>query len=163
MERGQDEDERERIRCGNEKSDDAECQQRTALAGELLLRPDRPPWQKPAAGDDPTGGSQQDEGNQRSSRPRHSVQGRRVPATGTPKAECPEGEKHRANPSPEPKPASVAAESRRDPNPAPATPGEEVDRSCEERKERCYEHDFDRPTADQALTEEDVRGRALGK
>src|SRR5439155_16560285 len=100
----------ERIRRRRHKPDDAECEERAAVTCEALFRPDRAPRQQPAAGHDPADCGEQDEDDQRSSRPGDGVQGRRVSVSASPEAERCEDEEERAAPGPEAESAAVTAE-----------------------------------------------------
>src|SRR5262249_6058027 len=127
VQRREHEDERVRVHRRNQESDNAECEQCATVAGESLLRPDRPPRQKAAAGDEPAGSGKQYEGHQRSTRPGDRGQGGNVSVVASPETDRPEHEEYSPDPRPEAEPAAVAAECRCDADPAPATTGEEVD------------------------------------
>ncbi len=161
MKRGQDEDEGERIRRGNEKADDAECEQSCTVPRQPFLRADFPLWQQAGASHDPARAGEQDECEQRAARPCDGAQWRRVPVRRPPEAERAENEEDGADPGPEAEPAAVATERRCDADAPPAAAGEEVDSSGEKRQQHGDEHDLDRPAANQSLAEEDVTRRAL--
>ncbi len=74
MERGENEDERERIRRRNEKADHPERQQGAALTREPLFRSYLPSRQEAAARDDPACGCERDEDDERGTRPGDGVE-----------------------------------------------------------------------------------------
>jgi len=132
VQRGKDEDERERVRGRYQEPDDTEREECSAVAGEPLLGLNRPPRQEATARDEPTGSREQGQRDERSRRPGDGRQGRRVLTTTAPEADPPEDEENRSDPGPEAEPAAIAAEGGRDPDPASATAGEQVDGGCEE-------------------------------
>src|SRR6478609_137531 len=132
MQRGEDEDKRERVRRCQQQPDDAEREQRAAVSSEPFLRPDRPPRQKTAACDEPACSGEQDQREERSPRPGDGAQRRCMRVTTSPEAERPEDEKDCADPRPEAEPAAIAAKGGCDADPASATAGEEVDGGREE-------------------------------
>ena len=163
MERGEEEDERERIGRRHQEPDHPEREQRAAVPREAFLRTDRPPRQEPGAGDDPAGPGEQDEGDERRSRPGDVVQRRCASVAAPPEVERSEDEEEPADPGPEAESAAVAAKRGRDVDPPPAAAGEEVDRGSEKRQQHGDENDLDRPAADEPLSEEDVARGPLRK
>src|SRR4029077_16326580 len=87
MQGREDEDERVRVRRPDEETDDAEGEQRAAVAGQPLLRQDRPSREQTATRHDPADSGKYDEGDKGASGPADVGKRRRPAAAPPPEAE----------------------------------------------------------------------------
>ena len=169
VQRGQQEDERERVGRDDEQSDHDKTKQGRGRAGEFLRRRDRPPPRsKPCADNHPAEPAQEGDPDQGHHRPlccRRTVQGQRDSRRLRPEAEQGEEFEQHRDPEPEPEPAAVAPERGCERDVTAAAAREEIDCREEERSERGDQDELDRPAGQHAWPEVNVTrrtGRELG-
>ena len=139
VESGQQEDQRERVRCQNEQRDEAESEQRDGLAGEDLLGRDPPPRHEPLPADEPPEQRERSEQEQREDRPvpgglRGGIDG--PPGRARPGAERVERVEREPGEEPDAETAAERADGGPERDSAAAAVREEVDGADEERDEQ---------------------------
>ncbi len=164
MQRGQEEDQGERVRRDDEQRQRAQAEQCGGVAGELVCIRHGVARQQPLTGDEPAGEAEHGEHDQ----PLRGPVGRggaarreRARCSVGPRAEKCEELEEPDHPDPEEQPAAVAAQRRRQRNSPAAAAREQVDGRGEERKQAGDQHELDRPAADQARAEVEVARGSL--
>src|SRR5207247_5089508 len=111
--RGKQEDEREGIRRGDEKADDAEGQERRRMACHLLLDADPAARDQPVSADEPPDAREPCEYEEPAGGPVDARERRRTGCAARPRADQRQEAEEHAAPQPEAEAAAVAAQPRR--------------------------------------------------
>ena len=165
MQRGQEEDQRERVCCQNEQRDDRRApSSATVCARELLVAADGASRHEPVPRDDPA--AERDDPSASSASTGQSPDeatagfgGRGAPVGHAPSTR--KAREHEPDEEPEGEAAAQAARRRKQREPSSPAVGEEVDDRDDERDEQAEEQELDRPAAHDAVAGPDVARRPL--